>query len=526
MPQPCAQCGSDNDDDLAACFTCGQPLTQSVRLGQVIASRYEIRSRLGRGGMGAVYRAYDRVLEEDVALKVLREDAAHGDAPRRFRTEIKLARRVIHRNVSRIFEYGEEHGRRFISMELVEGTDLRHAIARQGRLPPDRAFSIAIQVAEGLEAIHQVGIIHRDLKASNIMLDASGTVRLMDFGIAKHVDQGATAATASGDILGTPAYMSPEQARGEKLDFRSDIYSLGVVTYELFTGRVPFEAEAPVALIMKHIHDPPPLDGPRAQGLPRALVPVLAKALAKSRDERFQSVGEMLQALRGASRPDAETTLRTEAKGIPADPNAPTAQWTATASPSSSDLGEAQPPGDGRWSPSTPATAIPRGGGSPDARSSAKTVLIPQRQGRQGRLAMRVAAATAGLLAISGAAFVVRPWVRTDIPTPTATLAVAPPPSTLAATTKWPVSIVALPWARVKIRARGEEAPIGGSDLLTPCLIELAEGNYTVELENGGITPSLTRDFEVARGKRNDFVFNMPKFDPASAAKAAVEDRP
>lgn len=148
--------------------------------------------------MGAVYRAYDRVLEEDVALKVLREDAANKtEATRRFRTEIKLARRVIHRNVCRIFEYGEDQGRRFISMELIEGTDLKRVISK-GSLSSEQAFSIAIQVAEGLNAIHRVGVLHRDLKTSNIMLDASGTVHLMDFGIAKHVDESATGATASG----------------------------------------------------------------------------------------------------------------------------------------------------------------------------------------------------------------------------------------------------------------------------------------------------------------------------------------
>ena len=301
MPQACPQCGSGNDDDQTACFTCGRPLQEAIRLGEVIASRYEIRSRLGRGGMGAVYRAHDRVLEEDVALKVLREDATDGNAARRFRTEIKLARRVIHRNVCRIFEYGEEKGRRFISMELVEGTDLKHAIAQQSRFAPDRAFSVALQVADGLEAIHQVGIIHRDLKTSNIMLDASGTVRLMDFGIAKHVDQDAAAATATGDILGTPAYMSPEQARAESLDFRSDVYALGIVTYELFTGHVPFQADSPVAMILKQIHDAPAFEGPRAAGLPRAVVPVLAKALAKARDDRFQSVRDMAIALSRAS---------------------------------------------------------------------------------------------------------------------------------------------------------------------------------------------------------------------------------
>jgi predicted Ser/Thr protein kinase len=298
MPQACANCSAQNDDGRTVCAGCGERL-DAFRPGQRIASRYEIVGRLGRGGMGAVYRAYDRVLEEEVALKVLHEDGANrDDARRRFRTEIKLARKVMHRNVCRIYEYGEEGSHRFISMELVQGSELKR---QAGTMSAARAYSVAIQIADGLEAIHAVGIIHRDLKTSNIMLEPSGTVRLMDFGIAKHVAVEGVQATATGDIVGTPAYMSPEQARAEKLDFRSDVYALGVVLYELFTGRVPFEADTPIAVILKHIHDPPPLEGPGTEKLPPALVPILARALAKSRAARFQTAAEVGQALRAAA---------------------------------------------------------------------------------------------------------------------------------------------------------------------------------------------------------------------------------
>ena len=179
-------------------------------------------------------------------------------------------------------------------MELIED----RSSAPRGR-PVARAGLLGGgAITDGLRAIHRVGVIHRDPKTANIMLDPSGTVRLMDFGIAKQVAQDATA-TTTGHIVGTPAYMSPEQARGEKLDFRSDIYSLGVVLYELFSGRVPFEAETPVAVILKHIHDPPPLAGPPAEKLPPSLLPVLARALAKSRSDRFQTASELGQAARG-----------------------------------------------------------------------------------------------------------------------------------------------------------------------------------------------------------------------------------
>jgi serine/threonine-protein kinase len=192
-----------------------------------------------------------------------------------------------------------------------------------------------VQITDGLEAIHRVGVIHRDLKTANIMLEPSGTVRLMDFGIAKHVTQDAAGATATGHIVGTPSYMSPEQARAEKLDFRSDIYSLGVVLYELFTGRVPFEGDTPIAVILKHIHDPPPLAGPGTEKLPPNLVPVLARALAKSRAERFQTAAELGRALRTAAGESfalpSAVGERTPAMGGPSGPTLPAERaWRGT----------------------------------------------------------------------------------------------------------------------------------------------------------------------------------------------------
>jgi hypothetical protein len=190
---------------------------------------------------------------------------------------------------------------RYISMEYVEGSDLRQ-LARElgGFLPANEAFEAAIQSADGLQAIHDVGIIHRDLKASNIMRDPRGLVRLMDFGIAKieGADRSGSGLTSAGQIMGTPEYISPEQCLGDKIDHRSDIYALGIVIYETFTGQVPFRGDTPVATLFKHIQDPVPFEGPVAGRIPLPAVPVLRKALAKNRADRHASAAEMAEDLR------------------------------------------------------------------------------------------------------------------------------------------------------------------------------------------------------------------------------------
>jgi serine/threonine-protein kinase len=272
-------------------------------------SRYEIKGPLGRGGMGMVYRAHDRTLDEMVAIKILRPDfALDPRMAERFKSEIKLARRVRHRNVCAIHDYGEDKGLLYISMELVEGMDLKSLLREKGALPPYEAYEVAIQAAEGLQAVHEAGIIHRDLKTPNIMRDAQGVARLMDFGVAKrHGAQGTP--TLTGHVLGTAEYMSPEQAHGEKVDFRTDIYSLGVVIYEVFTGQVPFRGETPLSTILKHLHDPPPLDGPRAAALPPSLKPVLHKALAKEPAYRYPTAAALAEALRQARAPGRHARL-------------------------------------------------------------------------------------------------------------------------------------------------------------------------------------------------------------------------
>ena len=299
----CPACQAPNDDMADACFTCGRAFGALTR-GTVIAGRYEVLSPLGKGGMGMVYKAQDRMLDEAVALKVLRSEFAHtAEMKKRFRREIKLARKVSHRNVCRIYEYGEDQGVRYISMEFVEGTDLRQLMdERGGVLAAEEACDVAVEIAEGLQAIHDVGIIHRDLKTTNIMRDSRGAVRLMDFGIAKVESTDLHGLTITGQVMGTPEYMSPEQCFGEKLDHRCDIYALGVVFYEMLTGSVPFHGDTPVATLFKHIQDPVPLDGPVGGRIPTAAGAVLRRALAKNRADRYATASAMAEALRAASR--------------------------------------------------------------------------------------------------------------------------------------------------------------------------------------------------------------------------------
>jgi serine/threonine-protein kinase len=296
---------------------------------------------------------------------------------RRFRSESKIARKVSHRNVCRIHEYGEDGRVSFISMEYVEGVNLSEHIDAHP-LQTGEAFELALQIAAGLEAIHEHGIVHRDFKPANVMIDARGVAKIMDFGIAKLVAS-ETAGTTGSIVFGTPEYMSPEQGTGDKVDVRSDVYSLGCVVYELFAGRPPFRGDTPLATLYLHQKEPPPLENPL---LPAALVPVLATALAKEPKRRFASVAELAEALgrareawaggpvpdpaRAAQRP-RETTAFSPAERRARRRRLVVVGWTGTALLAAGSLGLAlrfgggptpkapTPPVEGALEPATPA---------------------------------------------------------------------------------------------------------------------------------------------------------------------------
>jgi eukaryotic-like serine/threonine-protein kinase len=295
----CPACKTPNEPGFEECFVCGKALF-ALTQGSVLAQRYEIRRLVGHGGMGRVYEAQDRVLEERVAIKVLRPQfAREPDMARRFLSEVRLARRITHPNVCRLHEYGESDGIRYLCMELVDGTNLKDVL-KQRRLPEREAYDLATAAAEGLAAVHAQDVIHRDFKTANIMLDTRGQVKVMDFGIAKELGSESTGISMAGQVLGTPEYMSPEHAQGGRLDFRSDIYALGCVVFEIFTGRTIFSGGNPIETLRRHLYEPLPLGEEAAPSLPEALRPVLERALAKRSEDRQGSVREFIDDLAAA----------------------------------------------------------------------------------------------------------------------------------------------------------------------------------------------------------------------------------
>jgi serine/threonine-protein kinase len=286
--------------------TAGGPGAGSAKLekGMLFGGRYEILNTLGKGGMGIVYRAHDRQLDEVVALKVLRSEALADDPTLldRFKQEIKLARKITHRNVLRTHDFGEADGTSYISMEYLEGITLKELINRKGALPVGIGLGIAKQMCMGLEAAHQTGVVHRDIKPQNMLiLPESADLKIMDFGIAR-VSEMQTAApgsglTTAGMVMGTPDYMPPEQAQGLPADFRSDIYSLGVVFFETFTGRLPFNGDTVMKIVVAHIQSEPPRPRSLNPRLPVDVEGLILRCLSKDPGARPQRVEEILEEL-------------------------------------------------------------------------------------------------------------------------------------------------------------------------------------------------------------------------------------
>lgn len=266
--------------------------------GTVLAHRYEILSRLGTGGMGSVYKAQDKELDGLVALKVIRpEMARNATIVDRFKQEIRLSHKVTHRNVVRMYDLSEDAGMRFITMELVAGRDLRSILEERGKLPPDESVDVLEQLCVALQATHTVGILHRDLKPQNIMREDNGRIVLMDFGLARAMDS-TGGLTQTGALMGTLDYMSPEQALGKKLDQRSDIFTFGLIGYELLTGAMPFRAESAIASLLNRTQQRATPVTDLDKTIPARLSDIIAKCLDKDPENRYQKADELAADLR------------------------------------------------------------------------------------------------------------------------------------------------------------------------------------------------------------------------------------
>ncbi len=313
--QDCAQCGAPLEDEGATITGASgwqpapagavvQVIGPSVlQLGTVFNHRYQIEQVLGQGGMGAVYKAHDQELDRPVALKVIRPElASNPEILQRFKQELILARKVTHKNVNRIFDLGEAEGIKFITMEYVEGQDLKSLLReRGGKLAPDEAVGIVLQICQALEAAHSEGVVHRDLKPHNIMVAPSGRLQVMDFGLAYSGDT--TAVTQTGTLLGTPEYMSPEQARAEKVDSRSDIFSLGIIFYELLTGETPYKADSAYSMLLKRTQERATPIAKLDPSVPRHISDVVSKCLEIEPRLRYQNVQELARDLEEKRRP-------------------------------------------------------------------------------------------------------------------------------------------------------------------------------------------------------------------------------
>jgi serine/threonine protein kinase/tetratricopeptide (TPR) repeat protein len=306
----CPKCGTDNSGDSRFCKACATPLpapgadrkglpTQTletpvteIATGTTLAGRYQVIEELGHGGMGRVYKVFDTDIKEKIALKILRpEIALDKETVERFSNELKLARKISHRHVCRMFDLGKAEGTTFITMEFVPGEDLKKLIRKTGQFGAGRAVSIGKQVCEGLAEAHHLGVVHRDLKPQNIMVDEDGNARIMDFGIARSL-QG-KGITGAGVMIGTPEYMSPEQVEGKEVDERSDIYSLGIILYEMVTGHVPFEGDTPFTIGVKHKSERPRNPRELNAHIPEDLNRLILRCLEKDKGKRYQTAEEL-----------------------------------------------------------------------------------------------------------------------------------------------------------------------------------------------------------------------------------------
>jgi serine/threonine protein kinase len=284
-------------DDASSSTAAGPSLSPAALAA--LGVRYEILGEAGHGSMGNVYKARDRETGETIALKLLKPEIASDQAMmERFKNELLFARKITHKNVCRLHEFNRVGGIAYTSMEFVEGESLRSVLNRFGGLPQRKATDLALQICSGLKEAHAQGIVHRDLKPENVMIDGQGNVKIMDFGIARSMEAGTR---LTGSIVGTPAYMAPEQVAGEPVDYRTDIYSLGLMLYEMFSGAPAFAADNSIAVALKQMREDPPPPHEIEPNIPVATERAILKCLEKDPAKRFQSIADLESNLRSVA---------------------------------------------------------------------------------------------------------------------------------------------------------------------------------------------------------------------------------
>jgi serine/threonine-protein kinase len=403
----CPICEKTYEDGMAVCPADGATLRKAgpppdLLLGQTIKGRYRVLRKLGQGGMGSVYLAEQVSVARKVALKVLHGDfAADEDFVKRFRLEARLAASLNHRNVITIHEFDQaDDGSLFIAMEYLEGHTLNDLIRDHGALPVGRAVRLGLQIAQGLEAAHRAGVIHRDIKPHNIMVVAGDEVKLMDFGIARLQDAAGSGLTRTGVVMGTPAYMAPEQIEGGDVTERTDIYAFGIVLYEMLAGSVPFMAATPRAILTKHLQErPTPLRAIKPS-VPIAVERVVMQTLEKDPAARPATMGEVINGLSATASYGAPSAFpQTEDVGGVVAELATGRQRTQMDAPAPAGAGAA-----------TAAVAEPR-----PARSSRKFMAIT------------VGVVAVVLIAVGGIVYFA--WPSRPVPPPAGVAPPAPPPT-------------------------------------------------------------------------------------------------
>lgn len=429
--------------------------------GTIFANRYLIERKLGEGGMGAVYKATDKMLRIPVALKVMSIQITNNeDALERFRREVIFARKVSHPNVCRIYDISESDSIYYVSMEYLEGKTLADLLESKGRLMPDLGVSIAKQVLGALQEAHRVGVIHRDLKPQNIMVDSNQRASIMDFGISISAD--VSRLTQTGSVAGTITYMAPEQLEGREIDRRVDIYAMGLILFEILTGRLPFDVRSPGEVIAAHLKGDFRRPSEFIPDFPPVLEKIILRALEKKVEKRYQSAAEFLQALEACE----------------------------SAIPSRRAMEDAPTRDDFVPSAPLPQETIPE--------ETLKHLL-------RARPTFLIAILIV-LLATAATWFYFSK--TTQVPS-----SPAPPVATA-------VVLNALPWAHVKVvpLSNNIRVEVPAEEGITPCNFLLPEGEYSVELSNDAIPKSLIKRIKVRAGQKNFFEFQMPSYDSSKIA--------